>query len=501
MLSLCLKMGDSEKEKNEQEEESETVQEDNELKNYESQIQKFQELLAENEGKFLKARAAERDSIQTDITFCEKRLDYYRGQREKYLSMPKIVFPPSSFPTFSTPSTPLSSRFFQPPSSASSSSSSLSSSVTTSASFPSSSSSSSFSSGVFEMPALSLPSSSPFALTSSKGEKSKENEKGMSDPVAKASIDVKVKGSSMPTLIVNKSSLVEDYLLWRVSAKEAFEVHHLPMDVIKIYLRSMLPADVMNQVSKSIEYARGDLDEIFSFIQEIVEYEREMCKEKDESYTAYVFRAERVWKEMNMDPLSTDELYCSRALGRGLDRFGREYLELGGVAFGGGGYVESRRLCVSLDTDQAFHSYRDLALLKWKAEQKEEKRKKKDEKRKEKNEENEKKDCEESNDCGDDCGGDCQQGGEGQRNGGWGNGNYRGGGNGRFVGWNNGGGLNSIQCFNCGLYGHKKYQCRNPPNPNMQRHQPYQPQQPPSQPAYPIIPNQYPYTHPSRLPF
>ena len=139
------------------------------------------------------------------------------------------------------------------------------------------------------------------------------------------------------------------------------------MDVIKIYLRSMLPADVMNQVSKSIEYARGDLDEIFLFIQEIVlgprwrcllsEYEREMCKEKDESYTAYVFHAESVWKEMNMDPLSTDELYCSGTLGRGLDRFGQEYLELGGVAFGGGGYVESRRLCVSLDTDQAFHSY------------------------------------------------------------------------------------------------------------------------------------------------
>ena len=139
-------------------------------------------------------------------------------------------------------------------------------------------------------------------------------------------------------------------------------------------------------------------------------------------------------------------------------------------------------------------------MLKWKAEQKEEKRKKKDEKRKEKDEENEEKDCEESNDCGDDCGGDCQQGGEGQRNGGWGNGNYRGGENGRFVGWNNGGGLNSVQCFNCGLYGHKKYQCRNPPNPNMQHHQPYQLQQPPSQPAYPIIPNQYPYTHPSRLP-
>ena len=378
-------MGDSEKEKIEQEEESETVQEDNELKNYESQIQKFQELLAENEGKFLKARAAERDSIQNDITFCEKRLDYYREQREKYLSTPKIVFPPSSVPT-SVPSTPLSSRFFQPPSAASSSSSS-SARVITSASLPSSSSSSSSSSGVFETPALSLPSASPFALTSSKGEKSKENEKGMNDPVAKASIDVKVKGSKMPTLVVNKSTLVGDYLRWRVSAKEAFKVHHLPLDVIKIYLRSMLPSDVMNQVSKSTEYARGDLDEIFSFIQEIVlgprwrcllsDYERKMCKGRDESYTTYVFRAESVWKEIGLNPLSTDESYCSRALGRGLDRFGREFLELGGVAFGGGGYIESRRLCVSLDTNQAFHSYRDLALLKWKDEEEKRQKKKK----------------------------------------------------------------------------------------------------------------------------
>ena len=170
-------MGDSEKEKNEQEEGSGKVQEENELKNFEEQIQRFLGLLAENEGKFLKVRAAERDSIQNDIDFCEKRLNYYREQREKYLSTPKIVFPPSSVPTSSIPSTPLSSRFFQPPSSASSSSSS--SSVTTSASFPSLSSSSSSSSDVFETPALSLLSSSPFALTSSKGEKSKENEKGM----------------------------------------------------------------------------------------------------------------------------------------------------------------------------------------------------------------------------------------------------------------------------------------------------------------------------------
>ena len=117
---LSLKMGDSEKEKNEQEEGSEKVREDNKLKNYESQIQRFQGLLVENEGKFLKARAAECDLIQNDIDFCEKRLDYYREQREKYLSTPKIVFPPSSFPTSSTPSTPLSSCFFQPPLSSSS---------------------------------------------------------------------------------------------------------------------------------------------------------------------------------------------------------------------------------------------------------------------------------------------------------------------------------------------------------------------------------------------
>ena len=56
-------------------------------------------------------------------------------------------------------------------------------------------------------------------------------------------IDVKVKGSNMPTLVVNKSTLVGDYLNWRVPAKKAFVVHHLLMDVIKIYLRSMLPAD------------------------------------------------------------------------------------------------------------------------------------------------------------------------------------------------------------------------------------------------------------------
>ena len=483
-------MGDNEKEeKKEQLKESGRVE--NELENYESQIQKFQNLLSENEEKYIKARSNERDLIMKDIDFCQSRIKYYKEQREEFLSKtPKIVFPSSSSLSSSTSTTPLSSRFFSPPPSS-----------------VSSSSSSSSSSGVFETPALSLPSSSPFALTSSKGEKKKENEKGMSDPVAKASIDVKVKGSNMPTLVVSKSSLVEDYLRWRVSAREIFEIHRLPLDVIKIYLRSMLPEDVMCQVSKSIEYAQGDLDEIFALIQEIVlgpkwrcllsEYERNMCKGKEESYTAYVFRVERVWKEMNLDPLSTDESYCSRALGRGLDRFGREFLELGNESFGGGGYVESRRLCVSLDTSQAFHSYRDLALLKYKYEKKE-KEKKKDEK-------NEEKDCEESSDCGDcDCGNDRgggQQGGGVQGDGGR---NNRGWGNGGNVGRNGGGGrrggLYFVQCFNCGLYGHKKYQCRSPPNLNMQRHQPYQPQQPPSQPAYPIIPNQYPYIHPSRLP-
>ena len=55
----------------------------------------------------------------------------------------------------------------------------------------------------------------------------------------------------------------------------------------------------MNQVSKSIKYVHGDLDEIFSFIQEIVlgprwrcllsEYERKMCKGRDESLLLMCF--------------------------------------------------------------------------------------------------------------------------------------------------------------------------------------------------------------------
>ena len=135
-------------------------------------------------------------------------------------------------------------------------------------------------------------------------------------------------------------------------------------------------------------------------------------------------------------------------------------------------------------------------MLKWKEEQERKKKKNKGKNKDEKKEKDCKK-CVDGQYTGGRYGGGNQhnsgnQHGSGNQNGGGrGNESNRGGRGGGFAGYMGGrgrgnGGASQIQCYNCGQFGHKKFQCRNPHNPNF-RPQQRQPSAP-SQPAYPIIP-------------